>query len=249
MLATLYQARVFHRRLRPKAHTLAYNLWALRVDLSALDDLAQRHLLGGQSPLSLEKRDFGPRDGSDLLTWAQTQLREDGPIDFTFLPRWKGRGFSPISVYSTERSALFEVHNTAGEAHSYLIPRTSMAHVQAWKRLWVSPFSQMHGAYDFVFQADAKALDLRVTLRNSKGPILKASLTGLGEPLSLESLAKVRRAPGLVGRRTFAAILWEAVKLRAKGLRPHWGPFAPAEPVTKASLRLDAKNKTPHMRD
>ena len=92
-----------------------------------------------------------------------------GLLNLHFAPL-AGRGFSPISVYSTPQSALFEVHNTAGEAHSYLVPQQNMAHMHAWKRLWVSPFSAMHGAYDFAFTANTKALDLRVTLRDSRGP-------------------------------------------------------------------------------
>ena len=58
--ATLYQARVFHRRLRPKAHDLAYSLWALKIDLAHLSDLADQGLLGGSSPILAARRLSAP---------------------------------------------------------------------------------------------------------------------------------------------------------------------------------------------
>lgn len=248
MVATLYQAKVFHRRLRPTPHDLSYNLWALKIDLSALDRLAEQNLLGGTSPLSLDPQDFGPRDGSPLADWFRGQLAHhgygsDGPLEFLFLPRLNGRGFSPISVWSSPEAVLFEVHNTAGEAHAYLMPRQDLTTHQAWKRLWVSPFSNMLGQYTFGYQADTDKLALNVLLKDADGPILHAKLSGPGQPLSSAALKAVRGAPGIAGRRTFWAILWEALKLRRKGLRPIWGPFAPAASVSAGSTSPSALGK------
>ena len=238
--ATLYNARVYHKRFAPTVHEFAYDLWALKVDLAALDDLAEQNLLGGKSPLSLDKTDFGPRDGSALQPWFEDQLRShgystDGPLEFLFLPRVQGRGFSPLSVWSSPEALLFEVHNTAGEAHSYLLRREDLREQRAWKRLWVSPFSDMLGHYGFGHKACETELNVSVTLRDENGPLLHATLKGPGEPLTPQSLSGVLKAPGIAGRRTFRAILWQALKLYRKGLRPKWGPHAPSQSVTKSS--------------
>lgn len=237
--ATLYSARLYHKRFAPKIHEFSYDLWALRVNLNALGQLAEQHLLGGRSPLSLNPKDFGGRDGADPKVWFESQLEAHGfstagPKEFLFLPRLKGRGFSPLSVWSSPEALLFEVHNTSGEAHSYLLPRDNLDKHQAWKRLWVSPFSDMHGRYTFGYQADETRLDLSVRLHDGSGQTLVATLGGLGQPLTKDSLAQVAKKPGIGGARSFQMILWQALKLRRLGLRPKWGPFAPRHIVSKA---------------
>ncbi len=237
--ATLYSARLYHKRFAPKVHEFSYDLWALKVDLSALAQLAAANLLGGHSPLSLEPKDFGARDGGSLLGWFEGQLEKHGfssagPKEFLFLPHLRGRGFSPLSVWSSPEALLFEVHNTSGEAHSYLLPRHDLDRQQAWKRLWVSPFSDMHGRYTFGYQADEAGLDLSVRLHDSKGRALVATMGGRGQPLTQESLNQVTKTPGIAGRRSFQMILWQALKLRHLGLRPKWGPFAPSQIISRA---------------
>ena len=246
--ATLYSARLFHKRFAPKVHEFSYDLWALRVDLSALEDLAEQNLLGGRSPLSLDPKDFGGRDDGPMTHWFEDQLKahgfsREGPKEFLFLPRFKGRGFSPLSVWSSPEALLFEVHNTSGEAHSYLLPREDLGQHQAWKRLWVSPFSDMHGRYTFGHQADETRLDLSVRLHDGRGQALIATLGGVGQPLTNESLKQVLRSPGIGGARSFQMILWQALKLRRRGLRPKWGPFAPRQIVSQA-VPLKASTST-----
>ncbi len=237
MVATLYSVRVHHRRLRPKVYDLAHDLWALKIDLAALETLACDNLLGGTSPLSLDARDFGPRDGSDLLTWFRTSLRTHGfcdiePLELVFLPRFRGKGFAPLSVWMSPEALLFEVHNTAGEAHTYAVRRETMPDQQAWKRLWVSPFTPMHGRYDFRFAAGPDGLDLRVRLHDAAGLLLQATMTGPGQPLTPTALTTLQQRPGVLGRGIFRRILWHALRLRLLGLRPRWGAFAPAYSIS-----------------
>ena len=151
-----------------------------------------------------------------------------------FLPRLHGRGFSPLSVWSFPKALLFEVHNTGGEAHSYLALRGALNRQHARKRLWVSPFSDMHGRYTFGYAADDQALDLRVRLYDSQGLALLARLSVTCQPLNPAGLHQVAQVPGTSGTRTFATILWQALKLRCLGLRFHWGPFAPCQPASRA---------------
>ena len=237
MTATLYSVRVHHRRLRPKTYELSHNLWALKIDLASIAALARDNLLGGTSPLSLDARDFGARDGSDLATWLRTTLRahgfcDKGPLEFVFLPRFHGKGFAPLSVWLARDALLFEVHNTAGEAHTYAVQRDQLSNHQAWKRLWVSPFTPMHGRYEFRFQVYPWGLDLQVQLHDAAGLLLQASMSGPGRSLNHAALTDLQKRPGVLGRSLFRYILWHALRLRFLGLRPHWGAFAPAYSVS-----------------
>ena len=245
--ATLYTAHLLHKRYKPKAHGFEYSIWALKIDLAELGSLARAHLLGGNSPLSLPLKDFGPRDGSDLQIWLCRQLHYHGysgeePYEFLFLPRFKGRGFAPLSIWMTPHVYLFEVHNTAGEAHVYLAPENDLSQSRAWKRLWVSPFSPMHGQYKFTLIITNTILDVQIDLIDNQGLALTAHLTGSGEALTYQALHKVTRSPGLLGARSFRTIVLEALKIRWKGLHFQNGPFSPCEPVSVASIsKTDSK--------
>ncbi len=237
MAATLYSVRVHHRRVRPRAYDLAHDLWALKIDLAALAALARDNLLGGTSPLSLDARDFGPRDGSDLLTWFRTTLRaqgfdDTGPLELVFLPRFRGKGFAPLSVWMSPEAVLFEVHNTAGEAHIYAVRRDGLPDQHAWKRLWVSPFTPMHGRYDFRFAASPQDLDVQIRLHDAAGLLLEATMVGPGQPLTPAALRDLQQRPGVLGRGIFRRILGHALRLRLLGLRPRWGGFAPAHSIS-----------------
>ena len=241
-MATLYPARVYHKRLRPKVHEFTYHVWALKIDLSEIHNLQQLNLLGGTSPLTLEPKDFGPRDGSDLLTWFQGALAKrgydnDGKLELLFLPRFRGQGFAPITVWIAPDVLMFEVHNTAGEAHTYFVPSKDLANQQAWKRMWVSPFTPMHGRYDFDFAANQDLLRLKVRLENEEGPLLTATMTGKGQQLNHKTLKDLKRTPGVSGRSLFMQILWQGLQLRLKGLRPYWGVFAPRTPISTSQTK------------
>src|SRR6185369_3988059 len=81
---------------------------------------------------------FDPRrhgGGSDTPLKAQVEaqlaaagIAHGGPVRVLAMPRILGMGFNPLTVYFCHRAdgalsaILYEVNNTFGERHSYLIP-------------------------------------------------------------------------------------------------------------------------------
>ena len=93
-------------------------------------------------PVSFYDRDHGARDGSPAAAVDRRPSRagraidlEGGPIRVLCFPRVFGYGFNPICVWFCHgpsgelRAILYEVSNTFGEWHDYLVrsdPRTSI---------------------------------------------------------------------------------------------------------------------------
>ena len=74
------------------------------------------------------------------------------------MPRIFGYVFNPLSVYfcyradGTLAAVLYEVHNTFGERHSYVIQvedHGGALHQRCGKLFYVSPFLDMDLRYDF----------------------------------------------------------------------------------------------------
>ena len=125
-----------HHRVRPFRHRFTYRVFSLFADLDELDQIGKR--LPGFSHnrwniLSLWDRDLGPRDGSAPRPWIAQQLAaaglpSDGPVRVLCFPRVLGYVFNPITLWfcydSEERliAVLYEVSNTFGQHHAYLLP-------------------------------------------------------------------------------------------------------------------------------
>jgi hypothetical protein len=135
----LYVGSVFHRRLIPKPHRFRYRLFWLLIDLEELDDLDRRLKVFSHNRFnlfSLFDRDHGDGGASSLRAQAQRLLAAHGidtgggPIRLLCMPRMLGYGFNPISVYFCSRAQgalaalIYQVHNTFGERHSYVLPVT-----------------------------------------------------------------------------------------------------------------------------
>ncbi len=89
---------------------------------------------------SLTDRDHGDGGALSLRAQAERLLAQNeidtggGPIWLLCMPRTLRYDFNPLSVYFCERpdgalaALIYEVHNTFGERHSYVLP------VARWRR-------------------------------------------------------------------------------------------------------------------
>ncbi|MEM9168449.1 MAG: DUF1365 domain-containing protein [Pseudomonadota bacterium] len=248
--ASLYHGRVVHRRLRPKAHQLGYDVFSLMVDvdaLSALDARLRRFSRGKFNFYSFYDRDHGTGAADDIGAYVRGELRRagfvaDGPIRLLCYPRMLGYVFNPISVYygyradGTLESVLYEVSSTFGERHAYLAavddPYAPVIRHQADKRLHVSPFMAMETRYWFRVNAPGDTLRLAIRQTDADGVIFHASFAGAREEMSDAALMRAFRRYPLMTLAVIGGIHWEAVKLLAKGMRLRAGPRAPSEPVS-----------------
>jgi len=239
--AALYVGEVMHARLKPMGHRFSYRVMSLLIDLDRLAE-ADR-----QSPLfcvnraalySFHEADHGQRDGSSLRAWAQLRAAERG-IDLTggrvlllCYPRLLGYAFNPLSVYFCYRAdgelalLIYEVRNTFGDIHPYVLPVTSGeisdagVRQQQDKLFYVSPFIEMAMRYHFRVLPPGERVQLRILETDSEGPLLAATFNGSHRLLNTKELLRAFFALPLVTMKIMAAIHWEALRLWLKGARP-----------------------------
>jgi len=251
--SALYSGVVTHRRLRPRAHFLRYRVFMLLLDLDEVEEqLAHLKLLrvGRRGLMSFDFRDHG--DGSAVplhqqiaARLAEAGLPSGGPVRLLCMPRVLGHGFNPLSVYFCYRpcgalgAILYEVSNTFGERHSYLIPAPATGDVRqgAPKRFYVSPFLDMDLAYDFRVDPPGEEVAIHICVEGAEGPMLTAAFTGRRSPLEDRALLLAWLKHPLLTLKVVAAIHLEALRLWRKGVGYRPRPAAPAVAVTLGTLK------------
>ncbi|WP_372782662.1 DUF1365 domain-containing protein [Phenylobacterium sp.] len=245
----VYAGRVSHARLRPREHRLDYRIFMLLIDLDELPRLARLKTLGiGRFNLfGFDPARFG--DGSDRplkaqveATLAEAGLAHGGPVRLLAMPQILGRAFNPLTVYFCHRrdgalsAILYEVNNTFGERHSYLIPAPNAALVRqaCAKAFYVSPFMDMDLTYAFRILRPDEAVMVAVDAHDADGLVLAASFSGVRRPLTDAGLIAAWLTHPWMMLGVFAAIHVEALKIWLKGERVRTRPPAPVRQVTVA---------------
>ena len=234
MRSAIYAGTVVHARLRPKRHRLSYQVFNLLLDLDELETLDLR-LFGVErlGLLSFRRSDHG--DGiTPLRDWVADRLAEagivwdDGRVELLCYPRMFGYAFNPISVYfcyakSSELCGLlYEVHNTHGERHTYVMSAPlvdgEVRHT-AGKTFFVSPFMPMQCTYKFRISPPSEQVRISIHEDDAEGLLLTASFTGRREALTDRALLGLLLRYPLMTLKVVAGIHYEAMKLLAKGIR------------------------------
>ncbi len=251
--SALYFGRVMHKRLRPFVHRFAYRVFSLWLDIDAVADLSRRLRLFSHNRFnvfSFFDRDHGPRDGRPLRDYVETTLGEagialdGGRIHLLCFPRVLGYVFNPLSIYFCRhadgrlRAILYEVTNTFGDRHSYLLPvdggRDSDEPItQACEKvLYVSPFIDMESQYRFRVKEPGERLSILIRQDVAEGEQLVATLTGTRAVLGDRQLAQAFVTHPLMTVKVMGAIHWQALWLWFKGATFHRRPAPPSEPVS-----------------
>jgi len=221
----------------------------LLLDLDELDRLDARlraFSLRGWALSGFRERDH--LDGSTTPLRHQVQALLDdagidggGPVRLLCMPRILGHAFNPLSVYFCHRpdgrlsAILYEVNNTFGERHSYLIPAPagSLVEQSAAKDFFVSPFMDMDLSYAFKVRPPGDLVGVAIDVSDPDGKVLTAAFHGAREPLTDRSLVRAWLAHPLMSVGVLAGIHWEALKIWLKGGRLRPRPPRPP-PVTVA---------------
>ncbi|WP_374379559.1 DUF1365 domain-containing protein [Dongia sp.] len=265
--SAIYRGSVMHRRLRPKEHYLRYRIFYLLIDLDELQSLRRLRLLGIERRAIMAFRASDHGDGSgNLKGWVSGQIAKAG-LQFTLgrvqvltLPRIFGFVFNPISVFycydgkGALRATVYEVNNTFGERHSYVLPAIGNDRVvrqKCAKALFVSPFNDMSGGYRFSLLPPAAQVALCIDQFDAGGSLLRAAFTGQRVELSDTALLKLLFVYPFLTIQVIAGIHWEALKLWWKRVplqlekRPRSSNAAlgePAQPVVTRLAALEGKN-------
>jgi DUF1365 family protein len=254
---SLYRVRVMHHRLRPKRHRFVYRVFTLLLDLDRLEQAGARlRLLSIDrfNLFSIHRRDHGRRDGSRLRPWVEAELARagiayaGGRILLLAMPRFLGYVFNPISVYycfdAKDRllAILYEVKNTFGGQHSYVLPvspadaaRGRIRQTTA-KDFYVSPFIEPEAVYRFTLDRPAARLTVAIREEVDGRPLLLASMSGERRPLTDRSLLLAALGLPFAAQKVMFGIHWEALRLWLKGMRLQPEARDPAPPATEREV-------------
>ncbi|MCI5048797.1 MAG: DUF1365 domain-containing protein [Rickettsiales bacterium] len=236
----ILHAKVMHKRLFPKENAFQYGVYYLALPLDGLSDesMNARLPINRFAPVSFHTKDHGERNDeplSDWLTSILTSYHLNDRIKHVMLicmPRILGYVFNPVSFWlcldehKQLCAVICEVHNTFGEAHSYVCahadrrPITSNDWMQAEKLFHVSPFLEREGSYQFRFALEGEKLGIWIDFYDEAGEKkLLTSLVGTLTPLSKPALRHAFWSHPLVTLKTICLIHWQALRLVVKGIR------------------------------
>jgi hypothetical protein len=242
----LYVGSVAHSRLKPVRHRLRYRMPALLLDLDELPRLA-----AGLRLFSVDRFNLWGFYGRDHLAGTDRPLRaqveaelaqaglsfELGAIRLLCMPRVLGGVFNPLSLFFCHgmdgalRAVLYEVNNTFGQRHRYILPITdpgSAVHRQACRKDFpVSPFLDMALEYRFRLAPPGSRVTVAIEARDAAGPVLAACFAGQRQELSDAVLLRQWFRYPALSLHVLGGIHWEAFKLWRKGLRLHPRPAVP----------------------
>ena len=251
--SAVYVGDVVHHRLTPRRHRLrqqAYWLLADLDELAMLDGRLRLFSYNRTNLISLHDRDHG--DGSDRP--LAEQMREhaaaagigaDGGLSVLLLcmPRVAGYDFNPLSVYfcvgrdGTLRGVIYEVNNTLGGRHLYVIPAGAARPEETVrqtceKRFYVSPFLDMDMTYIFRTAVPDDVVRLSVQGRREGGAVINTALVGRRQPLDDRTIARLALTRPLLPIKVVVAIHWHALRMWLGGFNLADQPSTPTPSVT-----------------
>lgn len=258
----LYVGQVMHHRLTPRAHRFSYTVPSLLLDLDDLPALQSSptsrnlscggtllRLLSHNRPNLFSVHDADLGDGGDPRAWIRRVLADhgvdsDGPVRVHLFPRVAGFGFTPLTTWfchhrdGTPSAVVYEVHNTFGERHSYLVPLSetrnrTLTH-SADKCFHVSPFLGLEASYHFGLRLPGERYvqTIRETDRQTGETVLVASHIGKRIPLTDAALVRMALLYPLLPLRILGGIHYEALRLWLKGAPFFRKPAPPVQPVS-----------------
>ncbi len=248
-MIALFDAQVFHVRLRPAKNSFRYGATYLVFPLSEFITRRRGLLsINGRNLFSVRTSDYG--DGKCPRAWIENVLgawgitEADGEISLVTMPRIFGYAFNPVNFWLCRdrsgalRAVLAEVNNTFGERHYYLCfhkDKTAIAPqdtLTARKVFHVSPFMETSGQYAFRFSLSEDRAAILIDLSDAQGPLLRTSLTGSLAPATSWRLLRALLANPLLPFKAITLIHYQAVKLFLKRVRHVRKPAPPANAIS-----------------
>jgi DUF1365 family protein len=244
----LYAGVVSHTRLKPRRHALRYRIFMLLLDLDELEALdrglklfsLRRFNLVGFNPARHGDGSSTPLKAQVEAQLASADIPHGGSIRMLAMPTILGMGFNPITVFFCHRpdgalsAILYEVNNTFGERHSYLIPANDAPVVKQAcdKGFYVSPFMDMDLSYAFRVRPPGEQVQVLVDVDDAEGRVLATGFVATRQDLTDRALARAWLTHPLMTLGVVGAIHWEALWIWLKGEKVRQRPAKPAWRVT-----------------
>ncbi|MGA9794413.1 MAG: DUF1365 domain-containing protein [Rhizomicrobium sp.] len=239
--SAIYIGYVTHTRVSPTRHAFRYRVFSLLLDMDEIDALASRSWVFTHNRagiISFQDTDHG--DGRPLRDWLNATLKDagieaDGPIRVLCYPRLLGLVFNPLSVWFCHRktgalaAVVYEVHNTHGERHSYVLPvedRDGVVDHGCAKDFYVSPFLSMDCDYAFRIEPPGETVCIAIRESEHGTPVLNATFSGKRQLFGERNLVLALLRRPLMIVKIVGAIHFEALRLWLKRVPYHAHPTA-----------------------
>ena len=228
-LPALVVGQVSHTRFHPIRHAFRYAHSQWLVDVDELPSLPW--------PARMFAR-FDPRDhldggrlGGGIRGDVQRFLRARGlvldPADQVLMlshARALGHVFDPLTVFwcltpaGVLKTVVFEVHNTYGQRHAYLLHVNGSGSASVPKAFYVSPFNDVSGGYEVRLRLRPDRVSVSVRLDRDGQRILTAATTGTPRPVTAGSVLATGVRHLLMTYRVSLLIRWHGLRLWARRL-------------------------------
>ena len=243
LTSAVYPGILMHNRISPKKHQFSYRVASWVFDLDELSVISRQYRLFSRNRFNLiafYDKDYGDGSGRPLKEQINELLRlnhikDAEQIRLFCYPRVLGYVFNPLSVYFCFRAekliaVVYEVSNTFGERHSYVVEAEQVKNKRAIvrqianKQLHVSPFFPMDCYYRFRTGIPAKNVVLSISLHDAglhkkKQKVFSAVFKGIRQPVNDKTIFRLAATLPLQTIKVIAAIHWEALRIWLKGIR------------------------------
>lgn len=242
-LPSLVVGTVSHTRRTPLEHAFTHRQYQWLVDV---DDLP-RHGWPLRALTRIEARDhldegrLGGGIRGDLERFLHRRgatLEDSDRVVMLANARVLGHVFDPLTVYwcltadGDLRVCVFEVHNTYGERHAYLLDVDDRGRARTDKAFYVSPFNDTSGEYAISLRLDADRVAATVGLERDGERILTATTTGVPRPATDATIVRTAARHLLMTWRISALIRAHGILLWARRL-----PIRPRRPHSQENVR------------
>jgi DUF1365 family protein len=212
------------------------------VDLDHLDSLKSKLFSINRFNLfSFNLKDYGPKDGTNLKSWATNTLSRAGVLNFKgrvtlqTMPRVLGYVFNPVNFWFCHedeklRAVILEVNNTFSETHCYVLKGDVGKTKQKLPKIFhVSPFYEVEGHYEFDFTTENQ---VSIDLINNEQKGFFSSISGEGIPWTDKNLLRIFFRHPMFTMAVVFLIHWQALKLFIKKVPYFSKPNPPNEEVS-----------------
>ena len=225
-----------HTRLIPRKRQFRYRVFSLLLNIDVLEESIKKFWLLSFNKfnfLSFYNTDHGPRDGSSLRTWINTELEKHSkpPAEQVFLlsfPRVFGYAFNPFSVYfcyndNVLKTILYEVKNTFGDQIIYFseasLDKDGVIRSGQKKEMYVSPFIEMDQFYKFSVRPPKEKVSIRIKQFGQKGETLIATQNARAYELKDTKMLQCLLTHPFMTLKVIIAIHWQALCLLLIGTK------------------------------
>jgi DUF1365 family protein len=220
----LVVGHVSHARGVPLRHAFRHRSYQWLVDVDELPRLPfwLRPLAGFRADDHLDGGSSGHGIRGDLGAFLADRDVGLAPTDRVLMlanARVLGHVFDPLTVFWVQspegdlRAVVFEVHNTYGGRHAYLLDVDHRGQARTDKAFYVSPFNDVSGSYEIRLRLDPEEVAVTVGLDRDGARVLTATTRGTPEPATRRALLRVSLTHLLMPHRVSALIRFHGIRL------------------------------------